>query len=104
MREAQGSCLENCPVIGILHGEQEAYNQANMHDGLLAEKLSHIPNATEVLMADCPLGGPHHRRFSLAKVACSSQVVESQFHPSQVDIAAETEAAVQHSMSVGNQL
>lgn len=104
MSQPQGSCAENCPIVGILQGEPEAYRQANMHDGLLAEELSHVPNATEVLMADCPLGGPHRRRFSLAKLACSSQVAESHTQPQEVDLIAETEAAILHSTSIGNQI
>jgi hypothetical protein len=78
MREPRGSCFEDCPVIGILQGREDAYNQASMHDGLLAEKLNHVPNAQDVIMEGCPLGGPHHRRFSLAKLACSSEVLAGQ--------------------------
>lgn len=92
MRLPRGNCLENCPVIGILQGEAEAYTQASMHDGLVAEELSHVPNAPDVVRAECPLGGPHSRRFSLAKLACSSEVVE-QYHLGSSYPDAEADAA-----------
>ena len=76
MKKAVGECRAVCPVIAILEGRKDAYDQANMRDGLSAAILASVPNARDLLMEGCSLGGPHKPRFSFGRLACSSEVVE----------------------------
>jgi hypothetical protein len=89
MRVPIGDCLQNCPVIALLEGREGSDEQANMHDGLMAERLSSRPHVKDELMESCPLGGPHKPFLSFGKVACSAEYMIDPGEPRSSYIEAE---------------